>query len=157
MRCAWVVFCVRPSETCPLDFGSRALFRISGRLFTLFQKSRKLAANFRPGNRKFRFYRGWSQNEPNPRLFMPPQQLSNQQHSTHCQIQLDAQTMLPNESLLQALHFTGHKTLIIAELAATCLLHLVAKLAEGFACRRSFHIAFSNTNITYDDLTSGTP
>lgn len=62
--------------------------------------------------------------------------------------------MLPNESLLQVLHFANYRTLVFAKLAGRRFLRLVIKFATELA-RRRFLVYFFTTYIEYYDVTIG--
>ncbi|KAH7708589.1 hypothetical protein AAVH_24167 [Aphelenchoides avenae] len=59
--------------------------------------------------------------------------------------------MLPNESLLQVLHFVDYKTLVLAKLAGAPLLRVATKYAEELARRRSYQVDFYTRYISYVD------
>lgn len=63
--------------------------------------------------------------------------------------------MLPNESLLIVLQFADYRTLVAVQLTRKRFLRLAVKYAAELACRRSFHVAFYDTGITFDDVTIG--
>ncbi|KAH7684733.1 hypothetical protein AAVH_40759 [Aphelenchoides avenae] len=63
--------------------------------------------------------------------------------------------MLPNESLLQVLHFADYKTLVLANLAGRRLLRLVVKFADELARRRRYLVYVYTALIEYDDVTIG--
>ncbi|KAH7714299.1 hypothetical protein AAVH_18318 [Aphelenchoides avenae] len=63
--------------------------------------------------------------------------------------------MLPNESLLQVLHFADYKTLVCAKLTVRRFLRLVTKFAEELARRRGIWVVFFANWITYNDETIG--
>ncbi|KAH7708106.1 hypothetical protein AAVH_24635 [Aphelenchoides avenae] len=62
--------------------------------------------------------------------------------------------MLPNESLLQVLHFADYKTLVLTKFAGKRFLRLAMKFAEELARRSSFVVTFWTAQITYIDMTS---
>ncbi|KAH7675983.1 hypothetical protein AAVH_42108 [Aphelenchoides avenae] len=62
--------------------------------------------------------------------------------------------MLPNESLLQVLHFTDYRTLVLAKLTSRHFLRLIVKFTEELARRRSFRVCFYTTGITYIEATT---
>lgn len=64
--------------------------------------------------------------------------------------------MLPNETILQVLHFADYRTLVLAKLAAAPFLRVTTKFAEKLACRHRFHIAFYAGWVTYKDVTLDT-
>ncbi|KAH7714316.1 hypothetical protein AAVH_18335 [Aphelenchoides avenae] len=59
--------------------------------------------------------------------------------------------MLPNESLLQVLHFADYKTLVFAKLSAKRFLCLVTKFDDELAHRRKFRVTVSSQSIRYED------
>ncbi|KAH7705111.1 hypothetical protein AAVH_27680 [Aphelenchoides avenae] len=61
--------------------------------------------------------------------------------------------LLPNELLLEALHFADFGTLVAAKLAAARLLDVVTKFAAELACRHSFDVEIFVTYINYVDRT----
>ncbi|KAH7714296.1 hypothetical protein AAVH_18315 [Aphelenchoides avenae] len=61
--------------------------------------------------------------------------------------------MLPNELLLQVLHFVDYRTLVLAKLAGAALLRVVTKYAAELARRRSFQVAFYAKWVTYGEVT----
>ncbi|KAH7706329.1 hypothetical protein AAVH_26451 [Aphelenchoides avenae] len=58
--------------------------------------------------------------------------------------------MLPNESLLQVLHFVDYRALVLAKLAGAPLLCVATKYAAELARRRSFRVTFFAKWITCD-------
>ncbi|KAH7698725.1 hypothetical protein AAVH_34179, partial [Aphelenchoides avenae] len=63
--------------------------------------------------------------------------------------------MLPNELLLQVLHFSDYRTLVLAELAGRRFLRLATECAAKLACRLSYRIAFDITAIHFIDVSLG--
>lgn len=64
-------------------------------------------------------------------------------------VSLDVGTMMPNESLLQVLHFVDYKTLVLVKLAGAPFLRVAAKFAEVLALRRSFRVNVFTSWIMY--------
>lgn len=58
--------------------------------------------------------------------------------------------LLPNELLVQVLHFADYKTLVLAKLAG---LRLIVKFDEELARRHNFTVTFRTTYIEYGDVT----
>ncbi|KAH7706123.1 hypothetical protein AAVH_26661 [Aphelenchoides avenae] len=62
--------------------------------------------------------------------------------------------MLPNDPLLQVLHFADYKTLVITKFSGASFLRVATKFAAELACRRRFQVSIGSY-ITYTDLTTG--
>ncbi|KAH7708579.1 hypothetical protein AAVH_24157 [Aphelenchoides avenae] len=60
--------------------------------------------------------------------------------------------MLPNESLLQVLHFVDYKILVLTKLSGKRFLRLVTKFAEELAHRHLFAVYFYAAYIEFDDV-----
>lgn len=73
----------------------------------------------------------------------------------HCQFQVDVGAMLPNESILQVLHFVDYRTLVLAGFAASRFLHVYTKFTAELARRHNFQINFYGNSIWYSDVTTG--
>ncbi|KAH7705118.1 hypothetical protein AAVH_27687 [Aphelenchoides avenae] len=63
--------------------------------------------------------------------------------------------LLPNELLLDVLHFADYSTLVAVKLVDTRFLDVVAKFSAELACRHNFQVLFFPSYITYVDVTIG--
>ncbi|KAH7676015.1 hypothetical protein AAVH_42076 [Aphelenchoides avenae] len=63
--------------------------------------------------------------------------------------------LLPNELLLDVLHFTDYSTLVAAKFLDARFLDVVAKFSAELACRHSLQVLFFPSYITYVDVTIG--
>ncbi|KAH7714300.1 hypothetical protein AAVH_18319 [Aphelenchoides avenae] len=61
--------------------------------------------------------------------------------------------MLPNESLLQVLHFADYKTLALVKLSGAGFLRFITKYEEELARRPSYRVTFHTACISYSDVT----